>query len=79
VLGLEDLVEVVFEATTELVPATHRHTWLAHVVLARGRATKELEHPIAAGWTVGEVVLARATRTTAGPGYETIEKFSLGA
>jgi 2'-5' RNA ligase len=78
VLGLEELVEVVFDATIEQVPATHRTTWLAHVVLARGRATKELEQPISARWTVDELVLAKATRTKEGPGYDDIETFRLG-
>lgn len=78
VTGLEELVEVVFEATLEVVPATHRTTWQAHVVLARGRCPKELVAPLSARWTVGEVVLARGTRTNEGPGYETVEKFALG-
>jgi 2'-5' RNA ligase len=78
VTGLEELVEVVFEATTALVPVTHRSTWLAHVVLGRGRATKELVQPLAATWTVTSVSLAKATRSTDGPGYEDIEAFALG-
>src|SRR5439155_22278691 len=37
VTGIEDLVEVVFEATEPLVPRTHPHNeWTAHLVLARG-------------------------------------------
>jgi 2'-5' RNA ligase len=79
VTGLADFVEVVFEATLELVPATHRTTWTPHVVLARGRCPKELVAPLTARWTLDHVVLARATRTKAGPGYETVEKFPLGA
>lgn len=78
VTGLAELVEVVFEATLELVPATHRTTWTPHVVLARGRCPKELVAPLSASWTVGEVVLARATRSKDGPGYETVEAFPLG-
>lgn len=79
VTGLEDLVDVVFDSTMQLVPATHRTSWTAHVVLARGRCPKELVAPLTAKWTVGEVVLARATRTKAGPGYETVAALALGA
>jgi 2'-5' RNA ligase len=79
VTGLAELVEVVFEATLELVPATHRTTWTPHVVLARGRCPEELVAPLEGRWTLDHVVLARATRTKAGPGYETVEEFPLGA
>ena len=79
VSGLEDLVSVVFDATEPIVPVTHRQQWRAAVVLARGRATKELEQPLTAGWTVSSVSLAKATRTKDGPGYEDVEVFPLGA
>lgn len=76
--GLEELTAVVFEATEPVVPVTHRQTWHAHVVLARGKVPKELVQPLTGSWTVTSVVLAKATRGKDGPGYEDIERFSLG-
>lgn len=77
--GLDELRDVVFEATLPVVPATHRTTWQPSVVLARGRTPKEAIAALDASWPVGEVVLARATRTAEGPGYETVASFPLGA
>ena len=76
--GLAELTSVVFEATEPVVPVTHRQDWHAHVVLARGRVPKELAQPLAASWIVSSVVLAKATRSKDGPGYEDIETFPLG-
>ena len=79
VLGLDDLRDVVFEATEELVPLVIRRPWNVGLVLARGKATKELVQPLPAAWTVDRVCLAKATRTKDGPGYDDIETFALGA
>lgn len=80
VAGLDELRDVVFEVTTPIVPITHpgAKPWEVVLVLARGRSPRELVRPLSASWTVGEVVLARATRTPDGPGYETVESFPLG-
>jgi len=79
VSGLEELLEVVFEATEPLVPVTHPHNpWSAHLVLARGR-TKGFElAPLAASWTVRSVVVAKAARTDEGPGYDDVAALPLG-
>jgi len=79
VTGLEELVNVVFEATEPIVPVTHRRDWHAQLALARGRATKELVQPLSASWTVASVSLAKATRSKEGPGYADLEIFPLGA
>src|SRR4051812_5888398 len=78
--GLEELCDVVFDVTMPIVPVTHPKSlpWEVTVVLSRDRAPKELVHPLGVSWTVGEVVLARAVRTPAGHGYETVESFRLG-
>jgi hypothetical protein len=80
VAGLDELRDVVFEATVPVVPITHPKSlpWAPQLPLNRGRSPKELVHPLSATWTVGEVVLARGTRTKAGHGYETLEAIPLG-
>ena len=79
VSGLEELTEVVFDVTEPIVPRTHpNNPWEVAIVLSRSRAPKELVHPLSAGWTVGEVVLAKGARTKAGHGYETVETIPLG-
>ena len=79
VSGLEELTEVVFEVTEPIVPRTHpNNPWEVAIVLSRSRSPKELVHPLSASWTVGEVVLAKGTRSKAGHGYETVESFRLG-
>jgi 2'-5' RNA ligase len=77
--GLERLVEDVFAATEDIVPVTHPHKrWAAHLVLARGRSRTYEPQPLDVTWMVRSVVLARAIRTSEGPGYETITTFRLG-
>ncbi len=79
VTGLDELVDVVFEVTEPLVPRTHpNNDWSAYLVLARGRSPKDLVAPLAASWTVTSVVLAKATRSNDGPGYEDVATFPLG-
>ena len=79
VKGLDELVDVVFEATEPLVPSTHPHkAWAAHLVLARGRTTRFEPAPLTASWTVKSLTLAKATRTSEGPGYEDVATFALG-
>lgn len=78
--GLDELRDVVFEATTPIVPITHPRSmpWTPVVPLRRLRSPKELVQPLSATWTVSEVVLAKGTRTKAGHGYETVETIRLG-
>jgi 2'-5' RNA ligase len=80
VLGLDDLRDVVFDATTPIVPITHPRSlpWAPELTLRRSRSPKDLVHPLAATWTVGEVVLAKGARTREGHGYETVESIRLG-
>jgi hypothetical protein len=80
VLGLDELRDVVFEATTPIVPITHPRSvpWTPVVPLRRDRSPKELVHPLSGSWAVGEVVLAAGTRSKAGHGYETVASFPLG-
>lgn len=81
VTGLDELRDVVFEATTPIVPITHPKSvpWPVTLVLSRGRAPKELVVPLEVSWTVAEVVLAKGTRTKEGHAYETVETIPLGA
>lgn len=80
VAGLDELRDLVFEVTMPLVPVSHPKSlpWEVSIVLSRGRAPKELVHPLSGSWSVSEVVLAKGTRTKAGHGYETVEAFPLG-
>ncbi|MCX6466958.1 MAG: hypothetical protein NTW05_25725 [Pseudonocardiales bacterium] len=58
VTGLEDVGAAVFDATAELVPVTHPQPFRTDLVLARGRAPRELAgQPLAAEWTARELVL----------------------
>ena len=81
VAGLDELRDVVFEATMPIIPVTHPKSlpWQPFIVLRRDRSPKELVHPLSASWTVGEIVIAKGTRTKAGHGYETVEVVKLGA
>ena len=78
--GLDELRDVVFEATVPIIPVTHPKSmpWAPQLPLRRDRSPKELVHPLSATWTVGEVVLAKGTRTKDGHGYETVESIRLG-
>jgi hypothetical protein len=78
--GLDELRDVVFEATVPIVPVTHPKSlpWAVALPLSRDRAPKELVHPLDVRWTVGEVVLAKGRRTSEGHGYETVHAFRLG-
>lgn len=77
--GLEELRDVVFEATIPLIPVTHPKSlpWTPALPLRKDRSPKDLVHPIAGSWRVGEVVLAKGRRTRDGHGYETVETISL--
>ena len=78
VSGLEELQGAVFEVTEPLVPGTHPHNeWAANLVLARGRAPKELVAPLSVSWTVTSICLAKATRSKDGPGYEDVATIRL--
>jgi 2'-5' RNA ligase len=81
VVGLDELRDVVFDATMPIIPVTHPKSlpWQPFIVLRRSRSPKELVHPLSASWTVGEVVLAKGTRSKEGHGYETVEVIKLGA
>lgn len=77
--GLEELTELVFEVTEPIVPRTHpNNPWEVAIVLSRGRSPKELVHPVAGSWRVGEAVVATGTRSKEGHGYETVETIPLG-
>jgi len=78
--GLDELRDVVFEATVPIVPVTHPKSlpWEVALPLSRERASKDLVHPLDVSWTVGEVVLAKGRRTKEGHGYETVHAFRLG-
>jgi hypothetical protein len=79
-LGLDELRDVVFEATMPIVPVSHPKSlpWAPVLPLRKDRSPKELVHPLSGRWTVGEVVLARGVRDRDGHGYETVESFPLG-
>jgi hypothetical protein len=58
VTGLDELSEVVFEATEQIVPVTHPQPFAGLLVLARGQAPVELAgEPVAAAWTSDAVWL----------------------
>lgn len=79
VQGLDDLGAVIFEVTEALIPVTHPQPFSADLVLARAtKCPPELVQPISASWTVGEICLAKGTRSKDGPGYEDVEVFALG-
>ena len=79
--GLDELRDVVFEATTPIVPVTHPRSlpWEVAIPLRRDRSPKELVAPLpTTTWTVDEVVLAAGRRRAGGHGYETVATISLG-
>jgi len=80
VLGLDELRDVVFECTTPIVPVTHPKSlpWEVAIALRKDRSPKELIAPLAASWTVREVVLAEGTRRGGTYHYETVESIPLG-
>lgn len=80
VTGLDELRDVVFEATTPIVPITHPKSlpWTPVLPLRKDRSPKELVQPLTASWSVGEVVIAEGTRRGGAYHYETIESFPLG-
>jgi hypothetical protein len=58
VSGLEELGEVVFAATTSLVPVTHPQPFSTDLSLATGRVPRELGGvPLSATWTADRLVL----------------------
>ncbi len=80
VSGLEELAEVVFEATEELVPVTHPQPFQADVVLARGRVPRELEgRPVSASWTARAVSLVADRSSPRVADYDDLAVFALGA
>ena len=80
VLGLDELRDVVFDATTPIIPVTHPKSlpWAPVLPLRKDRSPRELVHPLTGSWKVREVVLARGTRSKAGHGYETVVSIPLG-
>jgi len=80
VSGLEELAEVVFEATEELVPVTHPQPFQADVVLARGRVPRELAgSPVSASWMARSVSLIADRSSPLAAGYEDLAVFPLGS
>jgi hypothetical protein len=58
VSGLEEIGEVVFAATTPIVPVTHPQPFHAEIPLASGRVPRELGGvPLQASWTADTLVL----------------------
>lgn len=79
VAGLDDLAAAVFDATSELVPITHPQPFHADVVLARGRAPRELAGlPIGAVWTAGEVLLVADRSAPGRPRLVDVGRIGLG-
>jgi hypothetical protein len=78
--GLDELRDVVFEATMPIVPVSHPKSmpWEVAIVLRRSRSPIELVRPLAGSWTVGEVVLAEGSRRGGSYHYETVESIPLG-
>ncbi|HVM52271.1 MAG TPA: hypothetical protein VM262_03655 [Acidimicrobiales bacterium] len=80
VAGLDELRDVVFEATTPIVPVTHPKSlpWAPVLPLRKDRSPKELVHPLTGSWSVEEVVLAEGTRRGGAYHYETVATVPLG-
>jgi hypothetical protein len=80
VLGLDELRDVVFEATMPIVPVHHPKSlpWEVAIPLRKERSPKDLLAPLSASWTVKEVVLAAGRRRSGGYGYETMATIPLG-
>lgn len=79
VAGLDDVAAAVFDATAELVPVTHPRPHHADVVLARGRAPRELAGlPIQAAWTAGEVLLVADRSAPGRPRLVDVGRIGLG-
>jgi hypothetical protein len=79
--GLDELRDVVFEATMPIVPVTHPKSlpWEVAIPLRRDRSPKDLVAPLpATTWTVSELVLAAGRRRATGHGYETVASIPLG-
>jgi 2'-5' RNA ligase len=69
--GLDDLAEVVFQATAGLVPVTHPQPFQADVVLARGRVPRELAGaPLSGSWTARALSLVADRSSPRAPRYE---------
>ena len=80
VLGVDELRDVVFEATMPIVPVTHPKSlpWEVAIPLRKDRSPKDLIAPLSASWTVKEVVLAEGTRRGGTYRYETVATIPLG-
>jgi hypothetical protein len=80
VTGLDGLAEVVFDATTELVPVTHPQPFQAWLPLAQGRGVpKELGGlPVSASWTVESIALVADRSSPRGVRLDDLATFPLG-
>jgi 2'-5' RNA ligase len=80
VCGLEELAQVVFEATEGLVPVTHPQPFQADVVLARGRVPKALEgRPVSASWIARSISLVADRSYPRTVDYEDLAVYPLGS
>jgi hypothetical protein len=64
--------------STDVVPALVDALRFELDGMPKPKASRELVHPLTATWTVGEVVIAKGTRTREGHGYETVEAIARG-